>query len=262
MNKSVFGLRVLACAFAASMAIFAHASAAVAEDTQIVVRVIAKGAKFIGSSMGGVEIQIRDVATGELLAQGVTQGGTGDTARLMSTPLARGDALSTPGAAAFVATIDLDRPRLLELRARGPLSQLQSAVTVTSQQWVIPGKHINEGDGWLIEMPGLAVDVSAPSSHAYLAPGLREVMLRANVTMMCGCGVSPGGAWDANGMEVAAQVERNGEFVGEIPLSYAGETSQFAAPLSVEPGTYVVRVVAWQPATGNAGVDTTSFIVR
>ncbi len=42
-----------------------------AEPTHITVHVLAKGAKFIGTSMGGVEITIRDADTGELLAKGV-----------------------------------------------------------------------------------------------------------------------------------------------------------------------------------------------
>lgn len=53
------------------------------EPTEIVVRVIGKDSKFIGTSMGGMRITLRDAHTGELLATGVTVGGTGDTERIM-----------------------------------------------------------------------------------------------------------------------------------------------------------------------------------
>ena len=40
--------------------------------TTITVRVISKGAKFIGTSMGGAQITIRNNMTKELLASGMT----------------------------------------------------------------------------------------------------------------------------------------------------------------------------------------------
>jgi len=54
-----------------------------AEPTDIVVRVLSKDAKFIGTSMGGMQVTLRDAHTGEILATGLTRGGTGDTKRLM-----------------------------------------------------------------------------------------------------------------------------------------------------------------------------------
>jgi hypothetical protein len=45
-------------------------------------------------------------------------------------------------------------------------------------------------------------------------------------------------------------------------MSYAGETSQFAASVPVDaPGTYDVLVYAYDPANGNTGADRTTFIV-
>jgi len=62
-----------------------------AEPTDITVRVISRDAKFIGSSMGGVRITNRDADTGEILAQGMTKGGTGNTNRIMIRDRKRGD---------------------------------------------------------------------------------------------------------------------------------------------------------------------------
>ena len=54
-----------------------------AVPTDITVRVRAKDAKFVGDTMGGARVTIRDAETGELLAKGVTTGTTGDTSLIM-----------------------------------------------------------------------------------------------------------------------------------------------------------------------------------
>lgn len=235
---------------------------AFAAPTEIEVRVISRGAKFVGTSMGGVRIELRDAQSGELLAEGVTAGSTGDTGRIMLDAHRRGATFSTEGASHYSVTLDLERPRLIEVTAYGPLAQPQAVNRVTASQWVVPGKHLTGGDGWLLELPGFVVDVLAPPAHVKLGGLPRTVELRANVTMMCGCPIEPGGLWDAERYEVAALISRDGETVGEVPLSYAGTTSQFAAALEVEEaGTYAVTVYAYDPANGNTGLDRTTFIV-
>src|SRR5512144_323723 len=161
------------------------AVSALAVPTQITVRVKSKDAKFVGTSMGGALITIRNVHTGELLAQGHTSGGTGNTTRIMKTPVSRGMPLSDESAASFGATIDIDEPTLIEVSAYGPYAGQQSANRVSATQWVVPGKHITGGDGFLMELSGFVVKVEAPSSHSMLAA--KAVTIRANVTMMCGC---------------------------------------------------------------------------
>jgi hypothetical protein len=87
--------------------------------------------------------------------------------------------------------------------------------------------------------------------------------VRANVVMMCGCPIEPGGVWDAGRFEVRAIVSRNGARLRELPLAYAGETSQFAGELAdLEPGAYEVVVYAHDPANGNTGLDRTTFLVE
>lgn len=235
---------------------------AAAAPTEVTVRVLAKGAKFVGTSMGGALVTIRDADTGELLARGVTRGSTGDTERLMKEPRAPGAPLASKGAAAYTATLDIDAPRLLEVTAYGPLAQRQSAGRVSATQWVVPGKHLSGGDGLVLELPGFVVDVLAPPAHAKLegAPGM--VRLRANVTLMCGCPVTPGGLWDADRYQVRALIRRGGGAVDEFALAYAGEASQFAAELRVEePGVYEAVVYAYDPANGNTGLDRVTFVV-
>jgi len=238
------------------------APSAWAEPTDITVRVLSKDAKFIGTSMGGMRVTVRDAQTGEILAKGLTRGGTGDTKRLMHLSAGRRAQLSDPSAAKFETTLDLDAPRLIEVEAYGPMAQQQAAHRVVSSQWVIPGKGVTGGDGWVLELPGFAVDVLAPPAHVKLS-GADKVDLRANVVMMCGCPIEPGGLWDANKFEVEAVVSRDGKKITRLPLRYAGETSQFAASLPIDaPGTYDVLVYAHDPSNGNTGADRTTFVAK
>jgi len=252
----------LSAAFAAFLALLAALPAppAGAEPTHVTVRVLARDAKFVGTAMGGVRITLTDTATGQVLAQGLTAGGTGDTDRIMRRPRVRGEALSSGDAAAFSATLDLAEPRRVRVTAEGPAGHPGSAVRVSAEQWVVPGKHLTGGDGWLLEMPGFVVDVTAPPAQLKGLP--RAVELRAKVTMMCGCPIEPKGLWDADRYEVTALIQKDGQAAGKVALAFAGTTSQFSGTLSVrEPGTYEAWVYAYDPATGNTGLDTVTFVV-
>ncbi|ODR94742.1 hypothetical protein AUC70_07135 [Methyloceanibacter stevinii] len=248
-------------AVAAAIVFFAPRVAS-AEPTDITVRVLSKDAKFVGSSMGGARVIVRDADTGKILAEGVTEGGTGDTGRIMHEDGGRRATLSSEGAAKFDATIDIEVPRLVEVEVFGPLAQRQSANRVTVTQWVVPGKDITGGDGWRVELPGYVVDVLDPPTHVKLAGTTDKVDLRANVSLMCGCPITPGGLWDADELEVKALVTHNGEKLAPIDLAFGGEASQFAGSVPVTaPGLYDVTVYAHNPRTGNTGLDRTTFIV-
>jgi hypothetical protein len=166
----------------ASLALALAAAPSFAEETRVSVHVLSRDAKLIGSSMGGARVTIRVADTGELLAEGVTRGSTGDTQKLVVEPVRRGVPVSTPDAGRFDAVLDLDVPTLVEVRAHGPLAQLQSAVSATKTLWLLPGKHMDVGDGVLLELSGFAVDVLAPPVHARLPR--EEVEVRANLVML------------------------------------------------------------------------------
>jgi len=152
--------------------------------TRITVRVKTKDAKFLGSSMGGALVTLRDARTSELLASGRTTGSTGDTERIMKRPNTARDVISDVTSACFRTELDLAEPRLVEVTAYGPLAQTQSAVQCSSQQWVIPGKHISEGDAWILELTGLAVDIFHPPAHSRVFASNGSLELRANVIML------------------------------------------------------------------------------
>ncbi|MFW6027886.1 MAG: hypothetical protein ACOC91_03675, partial [bacterium] len=159
--------------------------------------------------------------------------------------------------------LDLEEPRLIEVEAYGPLAQPQAAHRVSATQWVIPGRGVAAGDGWVLELPGFAVDVLGPAAHVRLPSGTDTVPLTANVVLMCGCPLTPGGLWDADQVEVTALVRRNGGEAEKLKLDYAGQASRFAGKVPVKgPGVYEVTVYAWDRTNGNTGLDRTTFIIQ
>lgn len=75
--------------------------------------------------------------------------------------------------------------------------------------------------------------------------------------------MEPGGLWDSDAIEIRARVVKDGTHMADVPMTYAGEPSQFEATLAaLRPGVYAVTVTAFDPRNGNAGLDTTTFMVR
>jgi hypothetical protein len=233
-------------------------------DTTVVVRAKSKDAKFIGTSMGGAHVTIRRSDDGRILAQGLTQGGTGDTTRLMVEPIQRGRPLADASAAKFEATINIDAPALVTIEARAPYAQRQSLITSSTEIWLIPGKHV-VGDGVILEIPGLAVDVLSPQTPEDVTMGDKNAVIpiTANVVLMCGCPIEPNGLWKALEYEVAALVKRDGAPVESVAMAYAGKRNTFEGRLEVtKKGVYELIVYAYHPSTGNSGVDRATITVR
>ena len=229
------------------------AAGAVATDLEV--RVLAKDAKFIGTGMGGMAVTVRDFGTGKVLAQGETRGDTGDTDQIMREPWQRGRPLFTDGAASFRAQLELDAPLLVEVIASGPLGYPQARQSVSVTHWLLPGKHVVDGDALRLELPGFVVTARAEPAELRLSEQ-SVVELGAQVTMMCGCPLTPGGLWDSDGYEIRAWLYRDGQQVDELTLEYAGEPNQFTVSWQpVGPGYYEVLTYAFDPANGNTGVD-------
>ena len=245
--------------FALSLS-FLASSITRAEPTEISVYVLSKDAKFIGSSMGGMRISLRDAHTGETLATGVTSGGTGNTKLLMHKDGGRRAVMVDKKAGGFHTTLDLEEPRLIEVEAYGPLAQLQSAHRVVSSQWVLPGKHITAGNGWILELPGFVVDILSPPAALKMSGDTKVVKLSANVVMMCGCPTEPDGLWDSSKFEIKAAITYNGKKNGTLDMVHSGPKSHYSTSLPVDkPGLYEITVFAYDPANGNTGLDRTTF---
>ncbi len=227
-------------------------------STTVVVRAIAKDAKFIGSSMGGAHVTITEVKTGKILAEGKTEGSTGDTQKLVQQDHQRYKQLSTPGAAKFEANIPLKKPVFVEVAATAPMAQKQSRVTSSTQLWLIPGKDIT-GDGLVLEVPGFAIDILQPQAHE--VNGNEKISITANAVMMCGCPTSPDGLWDSSEMEFVAIVTSGDTEVARKEMTFTGKTSTYETSFRPEQaGAYEITVYGFDPRTGNTGVDRTTVI--
>ncbi len=239
-------IKALVLTLAASLAL--PAAPVLAEPTHVIVRAQAQDAKFIGDSMGGVQITLRDARTGAVLAKGLTKGGTGDTSRIMKTPRTRGVGLADPSAAGFEAVIDLTQPTLVRVDAVGPAGRPGAAIKVSSSQWVLPGRDI-VGDGWVLDFPGLVIE---PTTSVTSGGALR---ISAKVSLMCGCPIEPSGIWNADTYKVEAHLLKGGRDVATTLLTYSGQPSQFSGALTDVPaGRYRLRLIAADATTSNAGV--------
>lgn len=228
--------------------------------TDIVIRAKARDGKFIGSSVGGALIRIKDADSGKVLAEGLTEGGTGNTDLIMKTPKTRYGSI-TENAAAFKATLIIEKPVLLTIEVLAPYIKKQARTVSQTQTWLVPGKSI-AGDGLVVEVPGMIVDILSPGTHLYTPLSQAPYEIKANVVMMCGCILTPGGPWDGNSMEVAAIVNKDGLHYKTIPLQMQDTMNTFRAMLQPDsPGNYHITVYSYDPKTGNTGVDQTSFVV-
>ncbi len=239
------------------------AEAVSADPTRVIVRARAKDAKFVGTSIGGALVIIKNSTTGEILARGLTAGGTGNTDLLMKETHKRGEALTDEKTAKFEAIIDINQPEFVTVEVYSPINKKQATVKATTQLWLIPGKNIT-GDGIIVQIPGFIVDVLKPQTHSFLSRGESggKIYIAANVVMMCGCPVTVGGIWNANNYDVEAIITRNGKTIGKVALNEKDKMNTFEAYYKVlENGVYLITVFAYDPATGNTGVDKTSVIV-
>lgn len=232
--------------------------AAQSVTTKVTVRAKAKDAKFIGTSMGGAYVTIREVKSAKILAEGVTRGSTGDTDKLVRKAQERYTKLSTKGAAKFEASLELKEAVFVEITATAPLAQSQAQVSSSTQLWLVPGKDIT-GDGIILEIPGFAIDILQPQAHEAMEG--ETVSITANAVMMCGCSISAGGLWDSDEMEFTAIIEKEGREVARKTMKFTGKSSTFETSFTPrESGAYQVTVYGYDPRTGNTGLDRTTFI--
>lgn len=233
-----------------------------AEETTVVVRAVAHDAKVIGTNVGGARITIRSAETGEVLARGLQEGGTGSTERIVREPHPReGTVYGTEDAAAFEATLSLHRPTRVEIVAEGPLGVPHATRRASRTMLLVPGRDVT-GEGVILELYGFTVELRRPTGETTAVAG-RAMPVRVSVTMLCGCPLEPGGLWDADRTDVSARLTRGGEVVREAEMSYAGETNVFAGTITPpSAGTYELEVVAADEERGNFGRVRTEVIVR
>lgn len=225
-----------------------------AEETNLLVRVKANDAMFIGTLMGGARIQIREADTGDLMAEGRTQGRVGNFTRVMQVPRARGVRQSEASTASFLATLDISRPTFVEVSAYGPVEYGKSGPLGSTKLWLLPGVHI-EGEGLIIELSGLLVDVMSPRNGRHSLGSFQEghVPVQVNVAMLCGCPITPAMYWDSADFIVKATLRQMGEVKQEVTLNWVAESTFDGAFTITKPGPYEIEITAYEPGTPNTG---------
>jgi hypothetical protein len=231
------------------------------KETKVMIRAIARDAKVIGTHVGGARITVRDVATGEILAQGMQQGGTGDTDVIMKKPHTRGMAVyNSPDASGYLAVLHLDKPTVVEISAEGPLGNAQATQRSSKTMLLVPGEDVL-GEGVLLEIHGFIITPLTPLADAKLKAG-SPFEVRATVTMACGCPTEPDGLWDANKIRVVARLLRDGKVESEIPMTYAGVQNTFHTDVPVTAsGPLELQVLALDPGSANFGMTKEAIAV-
>jgi hypothetical protein len=236
-----------------------------AAPTRVTVRVKAKDAKFIGTGIGGASVLIKNNLTGQLLANGITTGSSGDTKLILQSSLVRGQRLTDEKTAKYEAIIDINEPTLVDIEVIAPLSRKGAAIKGSIQVWLIPGKDI-VGEGIIIDLPGLILDILSPTSHQAIQLSTlnqNALELKISLTMLCGCAITKGGVWNSDEFEVKASLKKDGIETGVYNLKKLNENNLFSGVLKInETGSYELVVYAFNPKDGNSGVDKISFAIQ
>jgi hypothetical protein len=230
------------------------ADAAAQATTRITVRVVARDAKIVGSGVGGARVTVVNAETGAILAEGLHDGGTGDTRLIMQTARTRDMSIyDTEGAAGYVAELEIAEPTIVVISAAGPLGYPQAVQTASKRMLVVPGRHI-EGDGVVLELHGFIVEILSPEPLTPVGDGF-DVSVR--VRGMCGCPIEPGGLWDADSKEFVARLKADGDVVSSTELEFAGRVSMFRGRVAVpEPALgrdLTLEVLVSDPGAANFG---------
>jgi hypothetical protein len=246
-------------------AVFMLSAPVMAAETPVSVSVLSHDAKFIGTSMAGADIIIRDAVTDEILAQGVTAGTTGDTDLIMADQRGRDEIIRSANSARFDATLDLDRPKRVVIQAIGPNAQPQSRRIISAERVLIPGRDYASGNGIILVMPGMSVDILSPAAHSkrdFDPDG--DLTITVNAMKLCGCPIRETGPWPADRYTVTAHIyDGDGDVVKNVTLDYAGADSRFSGDIQLtSPGVYDIYVTAFDPKTKDSGMDRTSIILQ
>jgi len=239
--------------------IFSVSTISSAQEVEVMVRSQAGDAKFIGSSIGGAKILIKDALTNEILAEGITKGSTGNTEKIMKQAQIRGKRITDDQTAGFNAKVQIAEPKFVTIEAHAPWNKKQARVKSSTQLWLLPGKDIT-GEGIILKIPGFVVDIVTPQTHQSYSSS--EIEIQANIVMMCGCPITQGGLWDANQYEVNAILKSENMDTKTVKIEQVEGSSNFVGKVNLEKGAYELIIQAFDPVTGNTGVDRTNFMVN
>lgn len=233
--------------------------------TDVMVRVVAHGAMVLGDDVGGARVTITDVTSGRLLAAGLQQGEAGDQNQIMRTPrLLEEPHYSSRPSGSFHATLQLDRPTLVEIAAQGPLNYPAAMQRASKTMLLIPG-HDLTNDGIVLDLNGYIVQIENPPPGEPLI-GKDDVKLKASVRTLSGSPIRPHGDWDSRKVKIFGEVLIGDQVIERLQLFYAGAKSTFEAPFFVPvpaevPDGLTLRVVAADGAGANFGMAQAKYPV-
>lgn len=234
-----------------------------ATETKIMIRAKARDAKFIGSSLGGAYVIVRNKVNQQILAEGKTTGSTGNTDLIMKGAKTRGASITDAQTGGFLAKIEIDEPTFVSIEVVSPFNLKQAQARVSTELWLIPGKDIL-GEGIILEIPGYIIDILKPRTHQYIA--LNDIkdkpfLFQANIVMMCGCVIEKGGVWNADEIEVKGILKKDGKYVKDIKMSLISTNLFEGSELIDSQGNYELTLYAYHEKTGNTGVDKVNYVI-
>lgn len=74
--------------------------------------------------------------------------------------------------------------------------------------------------------------------------------------------MTPGGLWDSSTYEIRMMVKQEDKVIETVGLDYAGPSTFSGQAVVKKKGAYELIVYAFDPRTGNSGVDRTTVTVR
>jgi hypothetical protein len=248
--------------------------------TKVLVRVQARGGKFLGPNVNYAQVTVLDagkVIYGPVLASGNSGTVDSKTGDPIAPPASRDVIVVQPthggppagaywllpepaGTAGVVTAFSLKKPTLLEFRATA-LYDTPSPMTASAMMWVIPGIDMVSEPGLLLSIPGLFVSVPPPAV-------INRVDVTATVMMMCGCpittptwpqGSGPEPYWPSPEIDVVATLTNpSGNPTTQAMTFFAENTFKTSFPLPPV-GKSTIAVYAVQRAETNVGFAQREF---
>ncbi|MEW6600410.1 MAG: hypothetical protein AB1499_05520 [Nitrospirota bacterium] len=74
--------------------------------------------------------------------------------------------------------------------------------------------------------------------------------------------MTPGGLWDSNKYEIRALVKHEEKIIDSVAMDFAGPSNFQGTAAVKKKGQYEIMVYAFDPQTGNTGVDKIKVTVQ
>ena len=241
-----------------------------ATNTELTVRVQARGGMFLGpDSFNGAIVTITKAGS-QLAGPALTNQGNSGTREPVYTAAASPFPIITPAPPGHAPTVNwvvasattvkcttkfnLTVPTLLKVEVRVPLPPEQGDQYAAAEVWVIPRPQPSSVPGLVIEIPGLWVQPE-------LVVVGTTVSLKTKVTMMCGCvinSIPADNPWIPSDFEVCARI-KSGTDETTVPLTFDVNSQFLCEFTATKPGEHTAEFFARQKSRENTGVARVKF---